>query len=251
MSNIFIQNHSTYSQIAKQLSLKAQVLISDCLDLGLIEEAKELQQIDNQLIYLLAKGVSFDFVDTISSGSTLLVGEGNLSFAYSLTKKKRISPKNLIATTFENEKELSYETFLNKTKLEDLGVIVIHGVDATNLSHIFGHARFNNIVFQFPHSGSREPIEGRNPNFILVREFLKSAKRQLKRDGVVLITTVDNTHYRGAFQFTEAAEEAGFREPVMYRFAPSHFYGYVHTMTNEDESAIDDHKKFGTWVFRL
>lgn len=251
MHNIFTQNRSAHSQIAQQLSIKAQILISECLDYGLLEEAKELQRIDNQLICLLTKGSRFDFVGTIASGITLLVGEGNLSFTYSLTRKKRINPSNLIATTFESEKELSDEALLNKEELEELGVMVLGGVDATKLTSVFGNTRFDNILFQFPHSGSREPIEGRNPNFILVRDFLKSAKRHLNQNGVVLITTVDSPHYRGAFQFDEAAEKAGFGEPVVYRFAPSYFYGYTHTMTNEDESSIDDHKQFGTWVFRL
>ena len=58
-------------------------------------------------------------------------------------------------------------------------------------------------------------------------------------------------HYHGAFQFDQAAEEAGFKPPEMYKFDPSEFPGYIHTMTNEDESALDNHDHFATWVFEL
>lgn len=87
-----------------------------------------------------------------------------------------------------------------------MGTTVLHGVDATKLSSSFGSWLFDNIVFQFPHTGSREVLEGRNPNFILVRDFLKSAGMQLARGGQVLVAAVDSPHYQGAFQFEEAAK---------------------------------------------
>jgi len=251
MHNIFTQNRSAHSQIAQQLSIKAQALISEFLDYGLVEEAKELQQIDRQLIFLLQNKRGFDFVGEIAEGKTLLVGEGKFSFSYSLTKKQRINPKNLVTTTFEKENELSDEAINNIEKLKAADVLILYKVDAMNLSKTFGSMAFDSIVFQFPHAGSREPVQGRNPNYILVRNFLKSAKHHLKRGGKIFISAVNNPHYHGAFQFEEAAEKAGFQPPVMYSFNPSDFPGYTHTMTNDDESAIDDHKKFGTWVFRL
>lgn len=54
MHDIFTQNRSAHSQIAQQLSIKAQALISQFLDYGLVEEAKELQQIENELISLIS-----------------------------------------------------------------------------------------------------------------------------------------------------------------------------------------------------
>lgn len=98
---------------------------------------------------------------------------------------------------------------------------------------------------------SRELIEGRNPNFILVRDFLESAAHQLKPGGKVYISAVDSPHYYGAFQFDEAAKTAGFGPPEVYPFDPKDFPGYTHTMTHEDESALDNHDKFATWVFEL
>lgn len=110
--------------------------------------------------------------------------------------------------------------------------------------------KFDTIIFQFPHAGSREPIRGHNPNFVLVRDFLKSASAQLVYGGKVLITAVDSPYYRGAFQFEEAAKLAGFKEAETYPFDPSDFPGYVHTMAHEDGDALSHHDDFSTWVFR-
>jgi hypothetical protein len=128
---------------------------------------------------------------------------------------------------------------------------VLHGVDSAKIAARFSGRRFETIVFQFPHAGSREPIEGHNPNFVLVRDFLKNAVRLLNPNGVVLISAVDNPHYRGAFQFEAAAQEAGLADPVLYRFEADDFSGYVHTMTHQSGSALDNHDDLSTWVFRL
>jgi hypothetical protein len=65
-----------------------------------------------------------------------------------------------------------------------------------------------------------------------------------------MITAVDSPHYEGAFQFEEAAQFAGFSAPESYPFDPSLFSGYAHTNTNDDDSALNEHAKFVTWVFR-
>ena len=71
------------------LGVKNQMLIHKSLNLGLWGEARELKHIDSQLIWLLQKTKVFNFVTAIASGTTLLVGEGNLSFARSLLRKTR------------------------------------------------------------------------------------------------------------------------------------------------------------------
>ncbi len=235
----------------RALGITNQQLLSYCLDIGLINEARKLQEIDKQLIRLLGYKSGFDFVSQLAAGITLLVGEGNFSFSLSLSRMERIISRNLITTTYEYISDLSTETQANAEKLKFAGATVICGVDATKLSETFGSMRFNNIVFQFPHVGSREAIEGHNPNFILIRDFLKSASHQLESNGRVYISAVDSPHYQGAFQFDEAAAIAGFQPPELYPFEPSEFPEYNHTMTNEGESALDNHDKFGTWVFEL
>lgn len=214
----------------------------------IMDTAAQCKQILQELQY---KAVAFDFVDAIAAGKTLLVGEGNLSFTLSLTKKNRIKPENLTATTIENKNDLAPGALENAQKIQCTGAFVLFGVDATKLSDVFGAQKFDNIIFQFPHAGSRAPVEGHNPNFILVRDFLKSAAYQLVRSGKVLISAVDNPHYRGAFQFDKAAEAAGFSAPDVYPFDPEEFSGYTHTMTHQDGSALDNHETFSTWVFKL
>ena len=241
-----------YVPIIRNLGVMNQYLISRSLDLGLIEQAKQLKQIDEHLIWLLChKSAKFDFVAQVAKGSALFVGEGNLSFSLSIAKNQRINPARLTATTFETRSNLSEFAEENAIKLSYLGANVIHGVNASKLSAPFGTKLFNTIIFQFPHAGSRQPINGHNPNFVLVRNFLKSAARQLSSGGKVLISAVDSPHYRDAFQFDKAAEAAGFLPPEEYSFEPDSFSGYTHTVTNEDEGALDHHDHFATWVFEL
>lgn len=194
--------------------------------------------------------MSFSFVNSIANGKTLFVGEGNFSFCLSIAKQMRY-PSNIIATTFERQDEFSNFTQANVSKLQSLGVRVFCNSDATKIHNGFAECRFNNIIFQFPHTGSREPIEGRNPNFILLRDFLKSAKPLLLFGGKVIITVVDSPYYQGAFQLKEAGKTAGYSKVTGYNFNPLHFPNYIHTMTNEDESAISQNDELMTVVFEV
>lgn len=184
-------------------------------------------------------------------GNVLLVGEGNLSFAKSILNMPALGVSAMTATTYEGERSLSDEGKANARQLQRMGAIVMHNVDAANLDDALKPYQFDTIIFQFPNVGSREPKHGHNPNYVLVRRFLRSAVQFLKPSGKVIISIVDNPHYQGAFQFEEAAKFAGFQEPKSYPFDPESFSGYSHTNTNDYESAIENHKKFSTWVFRL
>lgn len=233
-----------------QLGLKNQQLIHKSLNLGLVREAYRLRQIDGLLVRLLHKAQTFDFIGAVAEGRTLLVGEGNVSFALALAKNSRVSANRLVASVYQRWDELTDDAISNMDDLKSLGATVLSGVDATALQASLGSWLFDTIVFQFPHTGSREPVNGHNPNFILVSNFLKSAASQLRVGGQVLITAVDSTHYQGAFQFDEAAKIAGFLPPESYPFDPDAFPGYEHTMTHQSGSALDEHYRFRTWVFR-
>jgi 25S rRNA (uracil2634-N3)-methyltransferase len=191
------------------------------------------------------------FIARMKTGDILFVGEGNLSFALHIAKMPAVNAAKVTATTYEDEKDISDYTRQNAKVLRIAGAWVEHGVDAANLEKTFPYRQFDTIVFQFPNVGSRLPVEGRNPNFILVRDFLKSAAKRLRREGAVLITAVDSPYYQGALQVDEAAASAGFRKPVAYPFDPLKLPGYSHTNTNDESSAIDGHDKFCTWVFTL
>ncbi len=251
MTNLHRCYEAQYIQTICDLGLKSQDLISVSLDFGLIEQARELKCIDGYLRYLLRKTLKFDLVGQVAKGKTLLVGEGNFSFALSLARKQSINPASITATTFENASEVSDETKDNAKKLQLLGAEVLHGINANRIADIFSGISFKTIVFQFPHAGSTEPINCHNPNFILVRNFLANAGKLLTNGGAVLISAVDSPHYHGAFQFEDVAKEAGFANPTIYPFEPSDFIGYEHTMTHQSGSALENHDKFSTWVFHL
>jgi len=184
-------------------------------------------------------------------GKTLLIGEGNFTFANSIIMMLELGISNLTATALEAENKLDEETKAAIEEIQQTGGAVILGVDAAKLSDSLSGQRFDTIIFQFPHVGSRDPKYGQNPNFILMRKFLKSAKYHLRPSGRVMISTVDSTHYLGAFRFEDAAEQAGYLPPKTYPFDPKRFKGYFHTNTHDEDSALEDHKKFITWVFRV
>lgn len=197
------------------------------------------------------KSRAFGFAEQITRGETLFVGEGNLSFALCFATRLDIAPQSLTATTYEDESELSATRRSNAEVLRILGARVVHGVDATALGAYFSNWSFETIIFQFPNSGSREPVQGRNSNGILVRDFLKGAALLLNECGKVIISIVDSPYYRGAFQMFDAAEEAGFASPEVYPFYPAQFPGYVHVNTNDEDSALSHHNKFCSYVFTL
>lgn len=244
-------NNPELIQNIYHLGVQNQMLMHRALDLWLVPEARQCRKLDHALISLLHKATHFDFIGQVAQGRTLLVGEGNLSFSLNLARSSRIVSSRLLTTTFETNDELSEEAIENAQVLKARGVTVVHGVDATDLGNTFGSWLFDNIIFQFPHVGYRGAEEGRNPNFILIRDFLLSAFSQLHRNGRVLITTANTPHYRGAFQFEEAAETAGFQPPEVYPFDPSQFPGYEHTMTHQSSSALENHDTFSTWIFRI
>ena len=162
----------------------------------------------------------FDFINAVAQGRTLFVGEGNFSFYLSIAKQIR-NPYSIVATTNEAQNEFSDLTRQNINSLQRLGVRVFQKTDATKIHNDFAGQTFNNVIFQFPHTGSREPIEGRNPNFVLLRDFLKSAKPLLSYGGKVIVSIVDSPYYQGAFQIEEAGTEARYKRYTVIPFTNS------------------------------
>lgn len=182
-------------------------------------------------------------------GDTLLVGEGNLSFAKSLLEAP-CHINQMTATTYETQRNLGEEAKQNACYLERAGINVMHDIDATKLEQIFKGQHFDTIVFQFPNAGSRDAKYRHTANHVLLRKFLRSATECLTENGSILVTTVDNAYYDGVFKMDEAAHFANFQRPFSIPFDPDLFPGYCHTNTNDDDSAIEDYKKFATWIFK-
>lgn len=232
------------------LRIKALHLYKHSLLTKHLEKQQEIEHIEKQLTLLLRSLNSYNFINCISSGDTLLVGEGNLSFTYALLNKTKHTP-SITASTYEDYSKLSELGKHNVKLLQTMGVKTYHQIDATKLNNIWGSNSFNNIIFQFPNVGSRDPAKGRNPNYILVRDFIDSALKILKSNGAIIITTVDNEYYNNIFKFEEIAKLYPFKTSIKYAFNPNDYPEYQHTNTHEEESAIEDYKKFSTWEFKL
>jgi len=203
-----------------------------------------------QLKHKLTEREPFDFVTAAKNGHTLLVGEGNLSFSLSLASRMGSTAAMLRATTYETQSNISDVAQHNAARLSKLGVAVLHGVDARRLEERFPVTRFKLVVFQFPNVASRRPLHARNPNHVLIRRFLRSARHVLAGNGRVAITVIDSPHYDGAFSMHEAAIWAGLSPPRIYPFRMGDYPSYMHSNTqDENESALVKQDKLQTYVF--
>jgi hypothetical protein len=188
---------------------------------------KEICPISQELDFIIKSLKQFNFIERINSGSSLFVGEGNFSFTSTLIKKCNKLP-DLIASTYETLSELSEITKNNAKLISNTGIPLMYGVDATKLYNYFSKDSFDTIVFQFPHSGSRELVNGLNPNYVLVYDFIKSSLCILRKNGVILITIVDNDFYNNIFQLETIAKKLGIMKPIKYIFDPQEYSGYEH-----------------------
>ncbi|GEM_PF-990292 len=148
---------------------------------------------------------SFDLLNQLSRGKTLLVGEGNLSFSANLARQQQINPSNITASIYETQ--LSDLARVNASALEESGARVLSNVDARNLSNSFGSEKFDAIIFNNPNTGIR-PAQPSTKG--LLRGFFLSARDQISDNGTVIVTLKNSKFYRG-FRVEEQAKQAGFR----------------------------------------
>ncbi|XP_042486013.1 uncharacterized protein At4g26485-like isoform X2 [Macadamia integrifolia] len=130
-----------------------------------------------------------------SSHKILLVGEGDFSFSACLANVFG-SADNMVATSLNSEGFLQKnygKAMSNISDLKSRGCMVLHGVDATNMSDhkILKSMRFDRIVFNFPHAGffnkeSRETQISRHQKLITL--FFKNAKKMLCEEGEIHIS---------------------------------------------------------------
>ncbi len=220
------------------------------IERGYCGETREFVALNHELRMLYKSITMYDFISKIKEGNTLLVGEGNLSFTMSLVKKLQFLP-HLTTSIYEDSVELSEHAQFNATFLKKAGIEVLYGLDATELHKNFHSNAFDAIIFQFPHSGSREGINEVNATYILIKNFIVSASQILKPGGIILTTIVDSDFYNHMFRFDELAEELGIGPPIKYAFDPKDYPEYEHTMTHQEESGIDHYSKFATYEFHI
>lgn len=191
---------------------------------------------------------AYDLVDHLAGGKTLMVGEGNLSFARSLAQKERIDPKNLTVTTYEAEAQLSPEALTNAQALRAGGATVLHGVDATDLQATFGDTKFDTIVFNFPLRTATTRAELTAVNRELLANFFWSSARQLNEGEAAVVTLIDKPFYRG-WRIGEQAAAAGF-ELVLQTPSPLNVFPGYQPVTTYQKVTPPDFANAITSVFR-
>ncbi|XP_033641298.1 ferredoxin-fold anticodon-binding domain-containing protein 1 homolog [Asterias rubens] len=126
-----------------------------------------------------------------SCSSLLLLGEGNFSFARSLSQKLSDESRNvnITATSFEIEEAVVKRNNgrQNIDALKQNGVTCLFGVDATKLHNntLLEGKEFQGIIFNFPHIPGKANIA---KNRDLLRSFFKSGAQKLSPAGEILLT---------------------------------------------------------------
>ena len=179
--------------------------------------------------------------------STLVVGDGDFSFSLGLCAH-RGGGEDLLITSYDSAEELRSKYphvgevlhALRKYK----GVRKQHGVDATRLqASLPGDARYDRIVFLFPHSGQQRV----HVNRALLRDFLYNAKSFLEYGGQIHLTLKTRPPYNN-WQVEKQAELAGLTLAGERPFDPKLFPGYQH-QTTDPQAKHFDVKSSRTYIF--
>ncbi|XP_043720395.1 uncharacterized protein At4g26485-like isoform X2 [Telopea speciosissima] len=167
-----------------------------------------------------------------SSHKILLVGEGDFSFSACLVKVFG-SAANMVATSLNSEDFLkkNYSNAMsNINDLKSRGCMVLHGIDATNMSgnQFLKGMRFDRIVFNFPYAGffkqeSRESQLSRHQK--LVTLFFKNAKKMLSEDGEIHVSHKSNG-FHSEWNIVSLASLSGLNFIKEVKFNVNSYQGY-------------------------
>ncbi|KAJ9444949.1 hypothetical protein DIPPA_23094 [Diplonema papillatum] len=132
-----------------------------------------------------------------SEDSVLLVGDGNFTFARAL--QKRFKLRDIVASDLkavETNRKASSKVL---EQLRALGVVVLHGFDATSHS-AYKRVPFHPtvIVFNFPHTGVNQtsrPHEACKANRELVSRFFAAVPYRWRGATRILVTVKGGQHY--------------------------------------------------------
>ena len=185
-----------------------------------------------------------------TAAGTLLLGEGNFSFALSCARADRTA--RITATTYDSkaEAERKYDGNSNALALEELGGLVVYGVDAT-LDHAFDGIRdvFSRVEFRYPHTGTKSLAANRT----LLERVLRSVATLLRSprctaDAEFLVTCKTTGRYNDCYGDLRALAPPGLLLAGVTRaVAP---IGYTHATTTARTTAEGlDHA--ATWAFRV
>lgn len=181
----------------------------------------------------------------VSNHRTLLLGEGDFSFAAALSILWGDST-NLVATAYDDE-DIAIGKYVglreNVETVRGVGGTVVFCVDATQchthaLLRRFG--LFDRIIFNFPHAGAGIKDQKRNvaTNQSLLRATFTASVQLLAPGGQMHITLKRGQPY-DSWGAVVIAKMCGLRVLSCSTFSPEAFPGYAHRRTLGDEHAGD------------
>ncbi|KAJ3123353.1 hypothetical protein HK098_001995 [Nowakowskiella sp. JEL0407] len=168
-------------------------------------------------------------------GLTLLVGEGNFSFAKALAMKLQTG-ENIIATCLDNEEEvlLKYpDASEHIQEFQEMGGTVFYSVDATKLhnNRKLKSKKFSRIIFNFPHVGMKDMHRNILLNKSLIQQFFQSTLH-FPSHPKIFITLKEGSPY-DQWDVKKIAKEYGYVCETSVKFDPVEMgvEGYTHRRT--------------------
>lgn len=174
-------------------------------------------------------------INELSNKNILIVGDGDFSFSKSLIQ---LNINSTITTTTLDTPQILYKSFPQsydniQTILHHKG-IVQYEIDATKLSLIYNHEKFDVVFWNFPHVAGKQNIKY---NRQLIREFFNDAKHVLNdsHSSSILITLVEgqsglyansSIQWNYSWKLNEQVHEAGLIVNDVVNYDPNWFEGY-------------------------
>ncbi|KAF2811014.1 uncharacterized protein BDZ99DRAFT_487722 [Mytilinidion resinicola] len=171
----------------------------------------------------------------------LLVGEGDFSYAASLTTHHHCT--SLTATSFDSSPALLSKYPHCTAHLSSITAVptssIHHGIDATSLSKTLPRAartyKYDRVVFNFPHTGGLSTDVNRQVRYNqeLLVKFLQSAKKLLSPappPSTILVTLFDAEPYT-LWNIKDLARHVGLKSITSFAFPWEAYPGYEHART--------------------